>query len=35
MTAGAWILLAATWAVVTGVAAYLFWKVVTTPRKGE
>lgn len=35
MTAGAWIFLAVTWGVVTGVAGYLFWKVVRTPSKRE
>jgi len=33
MTAGAWLMLALVWGVVTGVAGYLFWKVVRSPRR--
>jgi len=33
MSAGAWLMLIVVWGVVTGVAGYLFWKVVRSPPK--
>lgn len=35
MTSAAWIMLTATWGTVIGVAGYLFWKVLVTPRKDD
>jgi hypothetical protein len=32
MSGSAWGMMLATWGVVTAVAGYLFWKVLTAPR---
>lgn len=35
MSAAAWLMLGATWAVVVFFAARFFWKVVTTPQRKD
>ncbi len=35
MTAGAWIMLSATWGVVVFFAGRFFWKVLTTPQRKD